>query len=541
MLRNLRIAPRSALFFGLLGAITVLLGIFSLNQQSKLGEVTNELGEIRLQQVTLTGMIRRDFLTTRLFVATFALSNTAEQQAAVRKNIQAANQSFQQNAQKLAATITTATGTKMVNDLVVAKKKYDEVLEQWISLLAENDIAGADRLRIEVLTPTGTQAIQALNDMVDVQTTLADDTVTRAKNIEQTSFNSVLVSIFAAMALVVVLALLFSRSLIQPLQHAVAAAKRVAHGDLTQNIQDHGQDEAAEMMRELQRMQEQLRSTLEHITDSSQQLASTSEELSIVTNDSSKIVHDQSEQLEQAATAINELTVAVDEVANSANLTSANAEQVNSQAQVGQGKLLETQETIVKLVGELEHTSQGMTELAIDVKNIGQVMDVIRGIAEQTNLLALNAAIEAARAGETGRGFAVVADEVRALAHRTQESTKEIEGMINNVQHKTDDAVKNMQISSQWAQTTRESADTVVEVLGQSAKLIAQITEQNLNIASAAEEQAMVAREVDKNLVAIRDLSFQTSAGANETNASSKELARLAEGLNVLLKQFRLR
>src|SRR5690606_17212241 len=225
-------------------------------------------------------------------------------------------------------------------------------------------------------------------------------------------------------------------------------------------------------------------------------------------------------------------TVAVDEVANSASTTSSNSEQVNAKARMGQGKLEETIDTIGKLVGEIEKTTNGIMVLANNVKDIGQVLDVIRAIAEQTNLLALNAAIEAARAGESGRGFAVVADEVRALAHRTQESTKEIERMIGNVQDKTDTAVTSMGTSNEWAQSTTGMAQELSTALFEITSLIEEISEQNLNIASAAEEQAMVAREVDKNLVAIRDLSYQTSSGANETNASSQELAHLAEQMS---------
>src|SRR5690554_4760581 len=195
------------------------------------------------------------------------------------------------------------------------------------------------------------------------------------------------------------------------------------------------------MMKAMQQMQEQLHRTINHIADSSHQLATTSEELSIVTNESSKIVHDQGEQLEQAATAVNEMTAAVDEVASNASATSNNSAQANEKAQIGQSKLNETIATIYNLAAEISKTTEDIMALAGNVQEIGQVIDVIRAIAEQTNLLALNAAIEAARAGESGRGFAVVADEVRALAHRTQESTKEIERMIGNVQDKTDTAV----------------------------------------------------------------------------------------------------
>lgn len=247
-----------------------------------------------------------------------------------------------------------------------------------------------------------------------------------------------------------------------------------------------------------------------------------------------------SSQLEQAVTAVNEMTAAIEEVASNANNTSRNTEETQSEVRTGQSKLQQTVETIDSLSAEIGNTNEGIARLAGNVEEIGQVIEVIRAIAEQTNLLALNAAIEAARAGEQGRGFAVVADEVRALAGRTQESTVEIERMIGNVQNETSVAVKNMEASSQWVTSTREMAHDVLEVLNRSAGLMDQINQQNLSIASAAEEQAMVAQEVDRSLEAIHDLSAQTTSGAHETQASSQELARLAEGLNDLLKQFRL-
>lgn len=215
-------------------------------------------------------------------------------------------------------------------------------------------------------------------------------------------------------------------------------------------------------------------------------------------------MHEQSSQLEQAVTAVNEMTAAIEEVAGNANSTSRNTEQAQEEVQSGQGKLQETVNTIDSLSVEIGSTNEGIGRLAGNVQEIGKVIEVIRAIAEQTNLLALNAAIEAARAGEQGRGFAVVADEVRALAGRTQESTVEIERMIGNVQNETNVAVKNMETSSRWVANTREMAHDVLEVLSRSAGLMDQINQQNLSIASAAEEQAAVAQEVDRSLVAIQ-------------------------------------
>jgi methyl-accepting chemotaxis protein len=179
-------------------------------------------------------------------------------------------------------------------------------------------------------------------------------------------------------------------------------------------------------------------------------------------------------------------------------------------------------------------------DLAVQVNDIGKVLDVIRNVAEQTNLLALNAAIEAARAGEAGRGFAVVADEVRALAHRTQESTREIETSIGTIQQGTGQAVAAMRSSTERAQSTLEVARGAGSALERIHGAIGGINERNLVIASAAEEQAQVAREVDRNLVNIRELSIQTAAGAEQSSAASAELSRLAIDLNGLVARFRL-
>lgn len=540
MLRNLRISQRSVLFFGLLGVIALFLGLFSLNKINQINGIASELSEQRLLQVAYVGEIRRDFLTMRLYASNFALSATEAQKERSRQISREASQGLQNTAKKLEAIITTDRGHTLLQNVVGLARTYGDSLDQWMVALLEDRQEEANRIDVDILTVVGEQAVVALGELVDYEMAAARDASARAISIEKSSVVGVITAIIATLIAVAVLAIVFSRSLIAPLNTAVREAQRIATGDLSKPIQDNSRDEAGDLIRALQAMQEQLHDTIHHISDSSQQLAATSEELSIVTNESSKIVHEQGTQLEQAATAVNELTVAIDEVANSANTTSSNSEQVSSKAQIGQGKLEETIKTITNLANEINLTTQGIGVLANNVGEIGQVLEVIGGIAEQTNLLALNAAIEAARAGESGRGFAVVADEVRALAHRTQESTIEIERMIGSVQTETNSAVSKMETSNKLAAHTNEMASELGVALGEIVVLIQEINEQNINIASAAEEQAMVAREVDQNLVAIRDLSFQTSSGADETQASSEELARLAERMHELLQQFKL-
>ena len=315
---------------------------------------------------------------------------------------------------------------------------------------------------------------------------------------------------------------------------------RNAGGDLTRPVSVSGRDEISHVQESFKLMQENLRETLQGIQGASVQLASAAEQLHAVTEESSRGINRQNDEIEMAATAVTEMSAAVDEVARNANHTSDSSREAEETALSGRQQVSTTRSTIEQLSQRLQSTSATIGTLAEEAIAIGRVLEVIRTIAEQTNLLALNAAIEAARAGDQGRGFAVVADEVRALAQRTQTSTQEIEKMIGAIQSASQESVNAMAQSSEYAarsQNLASEADSALEVI--SAR-ISQINEMNLVIASAAEEQAQVAREVDRNLVAIRDIASQNATGAHETSVASDDLARLASDLNGMVQRFRL-
>ncbi|WP_408005505.1 methyl-accepting chemotaxis protein [Pseudomonas huanghezhanensis] len=287
-------------------------------------------------------------------------------------------------------------------------------------------------------------------------------------------------------------------------------------------------------------MQESLKSTIRQIADASHQLASAAEELNSVTEDGSRGLLRQNDEIQQAATAVNQMTSAVEEVARNAISTSEASKTASTQASNGLGQARDAVAAVNNATVEITSSTSIVEDLAVQVRDIGKVLDVIRGIAEQTNLLALNAAIEAARAGEQGRGFAVVADEVRALAARTQSSTGEIEGMIGAVQSRADQAVVAMGKSQSLVTNTQTLAQATGDALEHIANGIGQINDRNLVIASACEEQANVAREVDRNLLNIQDLSTQSAAGAHQTTASAQDLSRLAVSFNDLVGRFKL-
>lgn len=276
-----------------------------------------------------------------------------------------------------------------------------------------------------------TKDIAEVSRLVDLKVAesdaTADATYAQARDVT-------IAAIVLALAATLALAALFTRSLTDPIAKALTIAEQIATNDLSKNIEADGRDEPGRLLAALSVMQTNLRRTLTELGDSSNQLASTSEEMTSVTEDSLRGVQQQNDEINQAATAINQMSAAVEEVARNAVLASTAAQDSSQSAESGRQRVQETVSVINQLHETVGITAVEIDGLAAQVQGISGVLDVIRGIADQTNLLALNAAIEAARAGEAGRGFAVVADEVRALAHRTQQSTAEIEKMIASIQ-----------------------------------------------------------------------------------------------------------
>ncbi|AEY02667.1 methyl-accepting chemotaxis sensory transducer [Oceanimonas sp. GK1] len=540
MLRKLKIGPRSILSFSMLGLITLLLGLVAIVQLGRIGQEVNVMASLRIPAATEVGEIRRDFLLIRLYTLNALYADDAQRRQDALVRLNELESSYQKNMAEMEKHIESDEGHQLLAKVVSSKTDYDQLQQRLLAMIRAGDLAGAEQFRHQGFNETGQLVTSHLNELGAYQKQRANDAAAITNKMIARSNTIMVVAIVLAMALVVVLALLFSRSLLLPIRKAVEVSGTIASGNLTSRFSDDARDEAGDMIRALATMQQRLKQTIMEINDSSSQLASTAEELSVVTDQSTRTLQQQSDELEQAATAVNEMTSAVEEVARNAAATSHNSDTADDKARIGRDKVTHTINTVAELEQEISHTRQGVESLATRVRDIGTVLDVIRGIAEQTNLLALNAAIEAARAGESGRGFAVVADEVRALAHRTQESTKEIEAMMHAIQSETNDTVSAIQVSTERSAQTRQIAQEAGEALALIADAIMQINEQNQTIASAAEEQASVSREVDRNLVNIRDLSVQTSAGANQTNASSNDLARLAEQLNQLVARFQV-
>jgi len=328
--------------------------------------------------------------------------------------------------------------------------------------------------------------------------------------------------------------------LLKRLKRISIAANAISHHDISQECTLQSDDMIGEIIGAFNQMVATLRDMIGQISSATTQLAAAAEETSAVTDETSQGVLAQQSEIDSIASAMNEMSSTVQEVARNAADASSAAGAADSEAKNGALIATEAIGGIDALQSEVDSAARVIRNLEKESENIGTVLDVIRGIAEQTNLLALNAAIEAARAGEQGRGFAVVADEVRTLASRTQQSTQEIQDMITALQNGAGNAVKVMEGAQSKALESSGLVENAAESLGAIAGSISAINDMNTMIASAAEEQSVVAEEMQTNMNNIREVANRSADGAQQTAQASEELARLAANQQSLMAQFKV-
>ena len=537
-LRNLNIAPRAFLGFAFIALLVIVLGVFAVNRMTSIHQASIDMETTQLPSVGFLGNLTENVLRMRILSFRVLVNRdpAALQEAQTRigvlvDKVRSAQSSY-------AALSASPEEAALYKTFTATLDSYMQAQNQMLELSRQNKL---DEMRTLINTriKEGTDQMgEQLNKLVALNSSDAKTASATAGEQYRSAITGIIAVAVIAALMTVLLAWLLTRSIVTPLNRALLAAQTIAGGNLTNVIEVDGTDEPARLLGALSAMQASLRKTIEQIAGSATQLGAAAEELSTVTQEASRGLQQQTNEIEQAATAVNEMTAAVEEVARNAVSTSEASNQSTQAAREGRDRVVETVGAIQTMTHDVQNTSVMIEGLAAQGRDIGKVLDVIRAIAEQTNLLALNAAIEAARAGEAGRGFAVVADEVRALAHRTAQSTQEIEKMVAGIQNGTGQAVSSMQQSNQRTQSTLEMARAAGVALEQITQSIQLINERNLVIASASEEQAQVSREVDRNLVNIRDLATQSATGANQTSAATHELSRLAVDLNAMVARF---
>ncbi|PWK40970.1 methyl-accepting chemotaxis protein [Pseudomonas sp. OV226] len=540
LLRQLNIAPRAALGFALIAVLVALLGVFALGQMSSIRDSEVAVEKQWLPSIRGGDEIRELMLRIRTISLRMALDQDPKNIPVYRGQMDTRDKELSEKIATYDKLVDTPEGQALYDQFKTTFAAYRTGIAQSFTLAEQGRHDELTKLLLIDMKTVVDGSGKQLNDLADL---FAKQVATESeKSAAHYDTSRTIVSLFIALAALatVGLAMLLTRSIVRPLNEALTAAESVARGDLTRPIETHGNDEVSRLLKALASMQRNLRETLQAISGSATQLATAADELNAVTLDSTQGLQQQNNEIEQAATAVNQMTIAVEEVARNAVSTSDATRQSSESAHLGQERVSETASAISALANDVQHTGELVQSLANQSQDIGKVLDVIRAIAEQTNLLALNAAIEAARAGESGRGFAVVADEVRALAHRTQQSTQEIEQMVQGMRNGSSLALDSMNASASRAASTRVLAERAGDALQTITASVHEIHERNLVIASAAEEQAQVAREVDRNLVNIRDLSVRSATGADQTSASSHELSKLANALQGLVQRFQV-
>jgi len=538
-IRNLRFSTRAFLSFTIVLLLVLGLGLFSMAQISKMREAVIHTEEVLHAGTRAIAKIRDNSLSIRVITLRMMLNRhpavlqpSVERMNFLRDELNKAMAEYRPIVPPEAAD----TFSKM--DSVVSS--YNDKLTQYLTLSEQNDSASMLQLLNGAIQDLSNQTGDLFNALVKINAEQAALYTLGAKGVYDNAMQTTVGVLILVFIVTLVLAWGLVHSITHPLRKSTEFAENIAKGNLTSHIEITGADEVSNLQRSLTAMQNSLIDTLRLIGDSSHQLAAAAQAMTAVTNQTSNDLNNQNAEIQQAATAVNEMTAAVEEVARNAVSTADASNTSTTTTQLGRQRVDLTVQAIRRMGHHVEDATRQVEELATHSQDIGKILDVIRGVAEQTNLLALNAAIEAARAGEAGRGFAVVADEVRALAGRTQNSTQEIENMVVAIRAGTAKVVETMQANNEQALETLDTAQTAGNALDEIANAILLIHERNTVIASACEEQAQVAREIDRNLVNIRDLSIQTSEGAVQIDSASQSLSRLSHDLKGMVGRFQL-
>ncbi|MFM5810505.1 methyl-accepting chemotaxis protein [Aeromonas veronii] len=431
-----------------------------------------------------------------------------------------------------------AKGKLLIQEILKSARQGDGFTEYWT---AKPSIGrDAPKLAFTLVLDKYQWAIGTGFYIDDIDNELAALRAERESNMHASLQSSVLV-ILLILGITLAATVVVGNRVTKPLADAVLALNDIANGDgdLTQRLKVQSQDEIGQLASAFNRFVERIQSVVSQVGETSNHLFSAVDKLHHLSEHYDHQMQGHSRETDQVVTAVTEMSSTAQEVAASASNAATATSDAARESDAARGVVSGAINSINRLVGEV-HTASGVIEqLAQETAKIGSVVEVIRGIAEQTNLLALNAAIEAARAGEQGRGFAVVADEVRSLAGRTQQSTKEINEMLQRLQGGVKQAVEVMQASEDRSQETVQEASHIASSLDSMVMAVSTINDMNIQIATAAEEQHAVSEEINKNLVAIQQIVSELTSAAVESNSTTRDLASTGDKLRKLVSQFR--
>ncbi|WAG06952.1 methyl-accepting chemotaxis protein [Aeromonas jandaei] len=546
MFKNMSIGQKLSAGFAILALLVLGLAWFSISQLAKLYGDTETITTNLLPSTRYASQMHVAILDARrseLSQVIAGLNKDAQEVSERTLTFNKAKQAFDTAAQKYGAMpFTTDEEKQTYEQLLSAGAKYFSVHEELVNAFAAGDLDKVRSLRKNetraALEEAGAKSLRLReinNEIAEQMTKGVADLYDSARTM------SIVVSLIT-LGFVVVIAWLLTGQIRNPVMALLEQTRRVSAGDLTSRIdmQQFNNDELGTLAKGFGEMQTNLRTLVSEVSGSVVQLSSAAEEISSVASQSANNMNAQQHELNQLATAMNEMQATVQEVSRNTSDAASAATSASETAELGAKTVNDSIQRIERVASAIESTAVVIRQLGDDSRNIGMVLEVIRGIAEQTNLLALNAAIEAARAGEQGRGFAVVADEVRTLAKRTQDSTSQINNIIAELQQRAEQAGSTMQQSQDLMNTTVATAREAGESISQISGSVSSISHMNIQIATATEEQGAVSEELNRNVVNISHASEEVASGATQMAQACNELNHLATQLQEMVRRFRV-
>ncbi|MGR5066060.1 methyl-accepting chemotaxis protein [Photobacterium sp. DNB22_13_2] len=500
---------------------------------------TSETTVSALAQKTLSQQILENSFNARVSAIYALYDSSAFQNLDI-----AVKQEFDQSRVLLDQLSQTSALIRHVNIVKEKMASYERFLNNDLKpFVARKNSIGVTLQESEMLAANfravGSELIQSSDDL----TVAIDQYVAEEISVVEAEYRQMMQSVMLIMAVMVasglVIAWIVSGRMVKPIMDVRETLKQLSQGNLTGRVQVTGSNEISELSRDLNNTLDKMQDTISHLNRISEEVAAASTELAEVMNGAQANAQQEMAEIEQVASAVNELSSTADNVSGNAQDADTCAKQSQKMVDEGRNVFTQSEQSNRETSGKMSEAADVVMHLREQSDQVSKVIEVIQAISEQTNLLALNAAIEAARAGESGRGFAVVADEVRMLAARTQQSTQEIQAIIEDLQRQSANANEGMQQSLQMLKESEELTGLANEVFEGITDAITSIGDMNTEVATAAEQQSMVTQDINKNVVNMSELVNQNVVGISQSASASEELSQLAEQQRKQLSFFR--
>jgi methyl-accepting chemotaxis protein len=562
MLKHIKVKYKIYLLGAVQLALLVVVGAISLIQMDKIGTelvdiaeedipLANKVTNITELQLDQSILFERALFNAALYNQNIAgslehLNKLKSEISALTIVIKKAIKDTEDFVEHAIAVIHTEEGKAIFRHVLTVltdvEHRYDEVTLNSDRVMSITGTAGITELADEAVKVEKLQDAlkHELIDLLDEIQKFTLAAALQAEHDEQSGILWIFITFLVALIVGVTLSFMISQSIITPIQNLSSRLAEISNGDgdLTVRLNEEAADETGDLARSFNKFMDVLRTMITNTNNQADDLGEASELALKVMRETVTNIDKQHAETKMVAAAVNEMSSSTQEVSLSASHASQVTQEVKEKVTEGRQEALETQRIIKQLSEEVSEASEVIKSLVEETNNIGNVLESIQGIAAQTNLLALNAAIEAARAGETGRGFAVVADEVRTLAQRTQTSTVDIQDLLLRLKTEANNAVTSMNKGTDSATICLEKSAKTSQAFEDASSSVSKISDLNVQIATAAEEQSSVAKEINKNLVKISDLAKITSQGAHSTSEASSTIAKRVIDLHTNLNVF---